>query len=80
MSPPLTRHDLGKISSTNSNQARLGLTQVTPNGNRYKKPLPECWFSRQPGLGIKLEKSLIFNVLVDSTAAPKSWLGVIQLA
>jgi hypothetical protein len=47
--------------------------------NRYKNPSQNSWFSFQPGLGIKLEKSLVLNAPVDLTAAPKSWLGVIQL-
>jgi hypothetical protein len=39
----------------------------------------ESSLSFQPGLGIKLEKSLVFNAPVDFTAARKSWRGVIQL-
>jgi hypothetical protein len=46
--------------------------------NRYKNPSQVSWLF-QPGLGIKLEKSLVFNAPVGFTAAPKSWLGVIQL-
>lgn len=47
--------------------------------NRYKKPLQTDCFSLQPGLGLNVEKSFLFNAPVDFTAAPKSLLGVIQL-
>ncbi|HEY9726260.1 MAG TPA: hypothetical protein V6D50_07395 [Chroococcales cyanobacterium] len=46
--------------------------------NRYKKPSQLACWTFQPGLGIKLEKSLVLHAPVDFTAAPKSWLGVIQ--
>jgi hypothetical protein len=78
MSPPLTLHYWCRTES------EIIVIPCFSSANcccyyRYKKPFLTGWLSVQPGLGIKLEKSLVFKALVDFTAAPKSWLGVIQL-
>jgi hypothetical protein len=64
-------------------------TEAVNNAIRYLSSLHSCCSNRyknlsfvgrlqfQPGLGIRLEKSLVLIAPMDS-AAPKSWLGIIQ--